>query len=119
MGSVIYGKHTTFKVWAPTASAVVLDLYKSGHEGDAYKNILMTKKDEGIWEHTEENCGHGVYYTYTVTTSVGTQTATDPYAKAAGINGIRSMVIDLDSTDPQGWDSIFTIKTKSYTEALI
>lgn len=119
LGSVINGKHTTFKVWAPTASAVVLDLYKSGHEGEAYKNILMTKKDEGIWEHTEENCGHGVYYTYTVTTSVGTQTATDPYAKAAGINGIRSMVIDLDFTDPQGWDSICKIKTKSYTEALI
>ena len=44
LGSVINGKHTTFKVWAPTASSVVLDLYKSGHEGEAYKNILMTKK---------------------------------------------------------------------------
>lgn len=119
LGSVVNGNSTIFKVWAPTASSVVLDLYKSGHEGKAYKNIPMTRKDEGVWEHTEDNCGHGVYYTYTVTTSVGVQTATDPYAKAAGANGIRSMVIDLDSTNPDGWESTFTLKTKSYTEALI
>ena len=63
----------------------------------------MVKGDKGVWAHTEA-CGHGTYYTYTVTTSVGTQEATDPYAKAAGVNGNRSMVVDLARTNPTGWE---------------
>lgn len=118
LGSVIKGDSTTFKVWAPTASKVVLDLYEEGHIGEAYKNIEMTRTEKGVWEHTEK-CGHGTYYTYTVTTSVGTQTATDPYAKSAGANGDRSMVIDLSTTNPENWDKPYTAGTDTYTEAVI
>ena len=120
LGAVIDGEQTTFKVWAPTASRVVLDLYASGNEGEAYKQVEMTRGDRGVWSHTE-TCGHGTYYTYTVTTSVGTQTATDPYAKAAGLNGNRSMVVDLGMTDPDGWDSdrAFTTGIENYTDASI
>lgn len=118
LGSVIKGDSTTFKVWAPTASKVVLDLYEEGHIGEAYKNVEMTRTDKGVWEHTEK-CGHGTYYTYTVTTSVGTQTATDPYAKSAGANGDRSMVIDLSTTNPENWDKPYTAGTDTYTEAVI
>ncbi len=120
LGSTINGSNTTFKVWAPTASKVVLDLYNSGHESEAYKKVEMVRGDKGVWSHTEA-CGHGTYYTYTVTTSVGTQIATDPYAKAAGLNGNRSMVVDLDSTDPEGWeaDRAFTTGIDNYTDATI
>jgi pullulanase len=78
----------------------------------------MNKAEKGVWEYTE-NCGHGTYYTYSVTTAAGTQEATDPYAKSAGLNGDRSMVIDLDSTDPLNWDLPYTAGTDSYTEAVI
>ena len=71
LGAVINGNTTTFKVWAPTASKVVLNLFSAGNGGEAYKNVEMTKGDKGVWSHTE-NCGHGTYYTYSVTTSVGT-----------------------------------------------
>lgn len=120
LGAVINGENTTFKVWAPTASRVVLDLYASGNEGEAYKEVEMVRGEKGVWSHTEA-CGHGTYYTYTVTTSVGTQTATDPYAKAAGLNGNRSMVVDLDMTDPDGWESdrAFTTGIVNYTDASI
>ena len=104
LGAIINGDSTTFKVWAPTASKVVLNLFKSGHEGEAYKQVEMTRGDKGVWSFTEA-CGHGTYYTYSVTTVVGTQEAVDPYAKSAGLNGNRGMVIDLDSTDPEGWDA--------------
>ncbi len=120
LGAVIDGDNTIFKVWAPTASKVVLNLYTSGHEGEAYKNVEMVRADKGVWSHTEA-CGSGTYYTYTVTTSVGTQTATDPYAKSAGLNGNRSMVLDLDSTDPEGWadDRAFESGIENYTDATI
>ncbi len=119
LGPVINGTSTTFKVWAPTASKVVLNLFEKGNDCDAFAQVEMVRGDKGVWSHTQENCGHGTYYTYSVTTSVGTQEATDPYAKAAGVNGDRSMVIDLDSTDPAGWENDRVVTLEKYTDAVI
>ena len=111
---------TTFKLWAPTASKVVLNLFESGHEGEAYSEIEMVRGEKGVWTH-EEACGHGTYYTYSVTTSVGTQEAVDPYARSAGLNGNRGMVVDLDSTDPDGWDEDQSFNTgiDNYSDAIV
>ena len=119
LGAVINGDKTTFKVWAPTASKVVLNLFTSGHSGAAYKSVDMVKGAKGVWSYTEA-CGHGTYYTYTVTTSVGTQEAVDPYARAAGLNGNRGMVVDLSRTNPDGWGTDdFTTGIKTYSDAVI
>ena len=119
LGAVIDGDTTTFKVWAPTASQVVLNLFEAGDGGEAYKTVEMTRGEKGVWEHTE-TCGHGTYYTYTVTTSVGTQEAVDPYAKAAGVNGNRGMVVDLSLTDPEGWENArLANPIEHYSEAII
>ncbi len=115
LGSYINGDSTTFKVWAPTASKVVLNLYESGHEGESFKDIEMTLGEKGVWSHTEADIGHGTYYTYTVTTAAGTEKATDPYGRAAGLNGNRSMVVDLALTDPTGWTDLDFDPTKGGT----
>ena len=62
------GKSTTFKLWAPTAAKVVLNLFDEGDGGAAYANIDMEMGEKGVWESVQE-CGAGTYYTYTVTTS--------------------------------------------------
>ena len=119
LGAIIDGDNTTFKVWAPTASKVVLNLFTEGNGVDAYKTVEMVKGDKGVWSHTEA-CGHGTYYTYSVTTSVGTQEAVDPYAKAAGVNGKRGMVVDLSLTDPEGWDdAVLKDNIDHYSDAII
>jgi len=119
LGAVVNGDSTTFKVWAPTASKVVLNLFEAGDGAEAYKNVEMVMGEKGVWSHTEA-CGHGTYYTYTVTTSVGTQEAVDPYTKAAGVNGNRGMVVDLSLTDPEGWNSSkLSNPISSYSEAII
>ncbi len=119
LGATINGDTTTFKVWAPTASKVVLNLFTAGNGVDAYKSVDMVKGDKGVWSHTEE-CGHGTYYTYTVTTSVGTQEAVDPYARSAGVNGKRGMVVDLSLTDPEDWNGAdLKSPIKKYSEAII
>ena len=119
LGATINGDSTTFKVWAPTASKVVLNLFEAGDGVEAYKNVEMVMGDKGVWSHTEE-CGHGTYYTYTVTTAVGTQEAVDPYAKSAGDNGNRGMVVDLALTDPENWSSDKPVQTlDSYRDAII
>jgi len=119
LGAVTGGTATVFKVWAPTASKVVLNLFEAGDGVEAYKSVEMTPGGKGVWSHREE-CGHGTYYTYTVTTAVGTQEAVDPYAKAAGVNGNRGMVVDLSLTDPQGWSSEkLADPVDHYNEAII
>ncbi len=119
LGAVIQGSNTTFKVWAPTAAKVVLKLFTAGNDCDAFETVEMARGDRGVWQHTQENCGHGTYYTYTVTTSAGTQETTDPYAKAAGVNGNRSMVVDLSTTDPENWSNSFKAGITSYSQAVI
>ena len=120
LGATINGDgSTTFKVWAPTASKVVLNLFAAGNEVAAYQNLEMTKADRGVWELNVPETGHGTYYTYSVTTAVGTQEAVDPYAKACGVNGNRGMVVDLDSTDPADWANDKVVTLEKYTDATI
>ncbi|MCR5690349.1 MAG: hypothetical protein K6G71_08890, partial [Clostridiales bacterium] len=119
LGAVIHGEETTFKLWAPTASKVVLNLFEAGDGGEPYLSVEMEKGEKGVWSSTQP-CGSGTYYTYTVTTAVGTQEATDPYAKALGVNGDRGMVVDLDSTDPEGFENdVFFDGIETYGDAII
>ena len=119
LGACIHDGVTTFKVWAPTASKVVLNLFEAGDGGEAYATVDMTKADQGVWT-ADYPRGHGNYYTYTVTTAVGTQEAVDPYAKAVGVNGDRGMIVDLASTDPAGFrDETFEKGLASYRDAVI
>ena len=119
LGAVIRDGETTFKVWAPTASRVVLNLFENGDGGSAFKTVDMEKAEKGVWTSTQP-VGSGTYYTYTVTTAMGTQEATDPYAKALGVNGNRGMVIDLDSTDPEGFDKdTYYAGMETYQDAIV
>ena len=115
-----YGS-TTFKVWAPTANAVSVLLYTSGNYGQGYYDtVAMTPADKGVWTVTVPGNLNGIYYNYLVDFGNYTVEATDPYAKAVGINGDRGMVINLDSTDPAGWDNdVSPNQGMSYTDAII
>ena len=39
----------TFKIWAPTATAAKLNLYKSDMGGNATRSINMNKGENGVW----------------------------------------------------------------------
>ena len=119
LGATIRGKETAFKLWAPTASAVTLRLFEKGDGGEPFAEIAMERGEKGVWSAVYP-CGHGTYYTYAVTTSVGTQEAVDPYARSAGVNGERGMVVDLASTDPLGFrNSGFIDTLHTYGDAVI
>ena len=81
----------------------MLHLHTSGHEGWAYASHDLTRGERGLWTwETDENLD-GVYYGYDVTVDGETRFIADPYAKACGRNGVRSMVVDLARTNPPGW----------------
>ena len=48
LGAVIKGKSTTFKVWAPTASAVKLNLFTAGNDCEAFASVDMVKGEKGV-----------------------------------------------------------------------
>ena len=119
LGAVSGENGTVFKVWAPTAGRVVLNLFEAGDGGEAFDRLEMTRGEKGVWS-AESTCGAGTYYTYTVTTAVGEQEAMDPYARAAGVNGNRGMVIDLPGTDPEGFaEDTYVDSISAYNEAVI
>ncbi|MBR4040092.1 MAG: type I pullulanase [Clostridia bacterium] len=104
LGAFVTHEGTRFSLWAPTAQRVILYLHTSGHEGWAYESHDLTPGARGVWTwETQENL-HGVYYGYDVTVDGETRFIADPYARACGLNGVRSMVVDLAKTNPPGWE---------------
>ena len=105
LGALWTPDHTDFRLWAPTAQAVAINLYAGGTAGNAdlLKQISMTQDICGTWTARIEGNLHGIYYTYLVTVDGKETEACDPYARTTGVNGQRAMVIDLASTNPAGW----------------
>ena len=107
LGATYTKEKTTFRVWAPTADSVAVRLYASGNPNaaDAIKTHPMTTDVNGTWVVEVEGDLNGTYYTYIVEVGGAKNEACDPYARTTGVNGQRAMVIDLDSTDPEGWEN--------------
>ena len=106
LGATWTREKTTFRVWAPTAIGVKVNLYKGGTHGvnDLLEQVPMKLDVNGTWIAEKMGDLNGVYYTYEVAVDEKTVEACDPYARTTGVNGRRAMVIDLRSTDPEGWD---------------
>ena len=122
LGATWSTEKTDFRVWAPTAEAVKVNLYESGTEGtnDLIEQIEMTKDVNGTWIASKEGDLNGTYYTYVVTINGEETEACDPYAKTTGVNGKRAMVIDLASTNPEGWENDTNPHAgEKYTDAVI
>lgn len=122
LGAVWSTDATTFRVWAPTADSVKVNLYESGTPGteDRLEQLEMTADVNGTWVVTKAGDLNGVYYTYAVSVDGKVNEACDPYARTTGVNGQRAMVLDLDSTDPEGWDKdVDPHYGKNATDAII
>lgn len=104
LGAIYTPKMTRFKVWAPEAEAVKLNLYKEGEGDNLIEQCAMKKSRNGIFTFEKQGDCNGIYYTYTVVNHGEKQEAVDPYTKAAGVNGQRGMVINLAKTNPQGFE---------------
>lgn len=119
LGAVYTPKMTRFKVWAPEAEAVKLNLYKEGEGDNLIERCTMKKSRNGIFTFERQGDCNGIYYTYTVVNHGDEQEAVDPYTKAAGVNGRRGMVINLEKTNPQGFELDEYRNPEHITDAIV
>lgn len=119
LGSIYSRESTSFRVYAPTAEAVTLNLYEDGLQGEPYKTVRMEQAENGTYKTTVSGDLHKKYYTYTAKVNGREREAVDPYAKAVGANGVRGMVVDLRATDPEGFVEEKRPEKTNNTDAVI
>lgn len=124
LGASYSKKATTFKVWSPNAASVRVNIFEHGsdNEGDAgsiMSRAMSLDKTTGVWSATINGDLLNKYYTYSVTHGKTTKETADVYAKACGVNGQRSMVVDLSTTNPDGWENDKHVLVQNQTDASV
>ena len=111
---------THFALWSPKAEAVKVNIYATDRNTAPVRTLAMTRDKDGLWRASVPEKLYGKFYTFNVTVN-GRELAETPgvWAKAAGTNGMRAAVIDLDTTDPEGWDKDHGPKIDNITDAVI
>ena len=105
----------TFRVWAPTAKSVSLNVYADAGATSASSVPMTRDATSGVWSYSASDAAwtNRAYYTYTVNVlsrwaanGVVSNVVTDPYSLSLNANGQRSFVANLDSAalKPAGWD---------------
>lgn len=124
LGASYSKKATTFKVWSPNAASVRVNIFEHGsdNEGDAgsiMSRAMSLDKTTGVWSVTINGDLLNKYYTYSVTHGKTTKETADVYAKACGVNGQRSMVVDLSTTNPDGWENDKHVLVQNQTDVSV
>ncbi|MCJ8165077.1 type I pullulanase [Pontibacter sp. E15-1] len=97
---------TAFKLWSPVATEVAVNFYAEGDGGSLLDRFMMAEKKAGLWQLYLTKDLQGLYYTYqTKVNGVWLEETPGIYATAVGVNGKRAMVLDLASTNPDGWET--------------
>ncbi len=131
LGAIVDGGQTLFRLWAPISSAVSVNIYDSG--SPAYlsdkdstatdtptQTIIMEQSFNGTWRTTVDANLHGKYYTFSVTNGMATNEVVDPYAKSAGVNGLRGMVVEFSQTNPENFEyGVRPDNMTNYTDSVI
>ena len=111
LGAIYSAKKTEFKVWSPVSTKIILNIYEKGDGSEKPKTYEMKKgkkAEKSVFSVTVKGDLAGKYYTYTVYNSAYPTGAeiVDPYAKSAGLNGKRGMIVNFADTNPDGWNDV-------------
>ena len=118
LGAICRDDTTTFSLWSPLAVNVDICLYADGSDSPSFQKLIMHKDPCGVWRCRVEKNLHGTYYQYRVNHGDIIALSADPYARACGLNGDRSMVVDLSRTDPEGWEQDRSRKSPPKTSSM-
>ncbi len=113
LGAKYSPESTIFRVWTPLADSVKLKLYTDCKVRDSSFEAEMLKLPSGVWEYEVKDDLNGVYYTYTVKIGGKENETIDIYAKSAGVNGERGMILPEEDNGDR------PIEFKHKTDAVI
>src|SRR5437868_3953804 len=120
LGLTYSTKKSSFRVWAPTAEMVQLNVYDNSKLSPGVKTIAMDRSTQGTWTATLKGDQLGKYYTFNIKyKGAWLDEVPDPYAKAVGTNGKQAMIVDLAKTNPNGWNKDRSPMLKNSTDAII
>ncbi len=121
LGYTYTSAETKFRVWAPTAKSVKLYTYNEYKTTNTIPSstVDMVKDVNGTWVLTLAGDQKGLFYNYEVVVNGQTNVATDPYAKAVNLNGNKGVVIDLEETNPEGFDAQPELKPIEQIDSII
>lgn len=113
-------KSTNFMLWAPTAEAVRVNIFDEGIGSQAVNSVKMSRGDNGQWTAEVNEDLNGKFYTFNVCID-GKWLDDTPgvMAKAVGVNGKRAAILDLNSTDPEGWENDKRPELKSFNDIIL
>lgn len=106
-------KQTTFKLNA--SKKPTLRIYEAGRGGNAIQKVKMKQTSENVWETTISGDLKGKFYTF----DIGRGETPGVFAKAVGINGKRGAIIDMQTTNPSGWNSDRRLTLRSPADLII
>ena len=102
LGALWTPQATRFALWAPTARAWSCPCMRMAAPARPQLTTELARAGQGVWQVLLEGDLDGRYYDFSVTDSEGvTRRTADPWARACGRDGARSMVVDLRRTDPR------------------
>lgn len=120
LGAIYSKNHTIFRIWSPAASNIDLLLYDTAESSDSENLRRFTmKENNGLWSILIKEDLQGSFYNYEVTVYNEVNEIVDPYVKAVSLNGLRGAIIDIDKTNPEGWENDKSPELKNYTDAIV
>ncbi|MDF9840875.1 MULTISPECIES: type I pullulanase [unclassified Paenibacillus] len=102
LGLIYTPHHSSFCLWAPTAFEAEVVLYPAWQDAEG-EHLPMTREVRGTWRLNVPGDLEGKFYTYRVRVGEQWNEAADPYARAVGVNGDRSAILDMSKTNPARW----------------
>lgn len=97
LGATYSKKETSFALWAPLASKVLLEI-KDKNSPD-FRLIPLIRMSCGVFKGTVSGDHDGALYHYLVTNNEVQTRVSDPYAKGSIANGKESVVINFSKLD--------------------
>ncbi|WP_286233658.1 pullulanase-type alpha-1,6-glucosidase [Thalassotalea sediminis] len=112
LGASLISQGVAFKLWAPTALSVKVQLFDKNKQPVApYTLVMQEDTNTGIWSASSSEALNEQFYRYQITLyhprtqKIEQITTTDPYSLSLSTNSEYSQIVDLNkpSTQPKGW----------------
>jgi len=130
------GDVPTFRLWAPTANSVKLNIYASAAATSATSYDMVVDAATGVWTYTAPDASwtNGAYFTYSVNVfsrwagsggamggAVITNEVTDPYSVSLNGNSRYSMVLNIADAiaKPLTWPGALIPTAAAPTDSVI